>query len=38
MFIDEVVIAGLLIVGLTLAFCAGVGFFIWQDARKGEHR
>ena len=37
MFIDEVVLAGIIIVGLTIAFCAGVGIFIWKDAQKGKH-
>ncbi len=34
MFLDEVVIAGILIVGLCIAFCAGVVAFIWKDSRK----
>lgn len=34
MFIDEVVIAGVLTVGLMVAFLVGVGVFIYQDARK----
>jgi hypothetical protein len=36
MFLDEVVIAGILIVGLCLVFCTGFGFFIWKDAQKGK--
>lgn len=34
MFIDDAVIAGLLTVGLMVAFLAGVGVFIYKDARK----
>ncbi len=34
MFIDEVVIAGVVTVGLMVAFCAGVGIFIWKDSHK----
>ena len=34
MFLDEVVIAGILIVGLCVVFCAGFGLFIWKDANK----
>jgi len=34
MFIDEVVFAGVLIVGLCVVFCVGVGYFIWKDAKK----
>lgn len=34
MFIDEVVIAGVLTVGLMVAFLVGVGVFIYQDSRK----
>lgn len=34
MFIDDAVIAGLLTVGLMVVFLAGVGVFIYQDARK----
>jgi hypothetical protein len=34
MFLDEVVIAGLLIVGLCVVFCTGLGVFIWKDAQK----
>ena len=37
MFIDEVVLAGILTVGLMVAFFGGVGYFIWKDShsRKG---
>lgn len=41
MFIDEAVIAGVLVVGLTLAFLGGVALFIWRDsqkASKGDNR
>lgn len=34
MFIDEVVVAGVLIVGLCVVFCAAVGYFIWKDSKK----
>ncbi len=34
MFLDEVVIAGLLIVGLCVVFCTGFGVFIWKDSKK----
>ena len=34
MFIDDAVIAGLLTVGLMVVFLAGVGVFIYKDARK----
>jgi hypothetical protein len=34
MFIDVVVLAGIGTVGLMVAFCAGVGYFIWKDAQK----
>ena len=37
MFIDEVVLAGILTVGLMVSFFGGVGYFIWKDShsRKG---
>ncbi|MHC8355410.1 cytochrome c oxidase subunit CcoM [Pseudomonas sp. LB3P81] len=34
MFLDNVVIAGVLTVGLTVLFIAGFGFFIWKDSHK----
>lgn len=34
MFLDEVVISGILIVGLCVAFCGGFAYFIWKDAHK----
>ncbi|WP_267461145.1 cytochrome c oxidase subunit CcoM [Halopseudomonas nanhaiensis] len=34
MFIDETVIAGVLTVGLMIAFLGGVALFIWRDSRK----
>lgn len=34
MFIDEVVLAGILTVGLMIVFCGGVGYFIWKDSHK----
>lgn len=38
MFIDDAVIAGLLTVGLMVVFLAGVGVFIYQDARKASKK
>ena len=34
MFLDEVVISGLLIVGLCVVFVGGVAAFIYKDAHK----
>lgn len=34
MFIDEVVIAGVLTVGMMIAFLGGVAWFIWRDSQK----
>lgn len=34
MFIDEVVLAGILTVGLMVVFFGGVGIFIWKDSHK----
>ncbi|MFI8373162.1 cytochrome c oxidase subunit CcoM [Pseudomonas helleri] len=34
MFLDNVVIAGVLTVGLMMVFFAGLGIFIWKDSRK----
>ena len=34
MYIDVVVLAGIGTVGLMVAFCAGVGYFIWKDSHK----
>ena len=34
MFLDNVVIAGVLTVGLRMVFFAGLGIFIWKDSRK----
>jgi hypothetical protein len=34
MFIDEVVLAGIVTVGLMVLFCGGVGYFIWKDSHK----
>lgn len=36
MFLDEVVISGILIVGLCVAFCTGFGVFIYKDSQKGR--
>ncbi|MFC2973581.1 cytochrome c oxidase subunit CcoM [Azotobacter bryophylli] len=34
MFIDDVVMAGVVTVALMLAFFSGVGYFIWKDSHK----
>lgn len=34
MFLDNVVVAGVVTVGLMLVFFLGLGFFIWKDSRK----
>ncbi|MEE2732380.1 cytochrome c oxidase subunit CcoM [Ketobacter sp.] len=34
MFLDDVVISGLIVVGGTLAFLLGIGVFVYQDAHK----
>ena len=34
MFLDDVVVAGLIVIGGTLAFLLGIGVFIYQDAHK----
>ena len=34
MFLDNVVIAGVLTVGLMVLFFAGFGFFIWKESHK----
>ena len=36
MFMDEVVLAGLIIVGGCIAFCVGFYMFIRKDAQKGS--
>jgi hypothetical protein len=33
MFIDEVVLAGVITVGLMVLFFGGVGYFIWDSHR-----
>jgi hypothetical protein len=38
MYIDAAVIAGLITVGLMLAFFGGVGLFIWKDIQKTKNR
>lgn len=37
MFLDNVVLAGVITVGLMVAFLGGVAWFIWQDSKKGKH-
>lgn len=34
MFIDEVVLAGIVTVGLMVVFFGGIGVFIWKDSHK----
>ncbi|MDL0439729.1 MULTISPECIES: cytochrome c oxidase subunit CcoM [Stutzerimonas] len=34
MFVDNVVLAGVVTVGLMVAFFAGFGYFVWRDAHK----
>ncbi|WP_276538981.1 cytochrome c oxidase subunit CcoM [Phytopseudomonas seleniipraecipitans] len=38
MFVDGVVLAGIVTVGLMLLFCAGFAYFIWRDARRKPPR
>lgn len=38
MYIDEVVIAGLLVVFGTIAFFGGFGYFIYQDNKKTKEK
>lgn len=34
MFFDNVVVAGVVTVGLMLVFFAGFGLFIWKDSKR----
>lgn len=34
MYIDEVVIAGVVTVGMMVAFLGGVVWFVWRDSHK----
>ncbi|MDY7566128.1 cytochrome c oxidase subunit CcoM [Pseudomonas sp. RTC3] len=34
MFLDNVVVAGVVTVGLMVLFFAGLGVFIWKDSHK----
>ena len=36
MFMDEVVLAGIVIVIRTAGFLGGFGYFVWKDAHKGK--
>ena len=38
MFFDNVVIAGVVTVGLMVLFFAGLGIFIWKDSSKRKQR
>jgi hypothetical protein len=34
MFIDDTIIAGLLVVGASIVFVAGIAWFVYQDSHK----
>lgn len=34
MFLDDVVVSGLIVIGGTLLFLLGIGVFIYQDSHK----
>ncbi|WP_276330887.1 cytochrome c oxidase subunit CcoM [Stutzerimonas kirkiae] len=34
MFLDNVVLAGVVTVGLMIVFMGGLGYFIWRDSQK----
>jgi hypothetical protein len=34
MFLDNVVVAGVVTVGMMVVFFAGLGIFIWKDSHK----
>lgn len=36
MYIDETIVASLIVIGGTLAFFGGVGYFIVQDLKKSK--
>ena len=36
MFLDEAVIAGLLVVGAMVAFLGGVAYFIYKESQKQQ--
>lgn len=38
MFLDDVVLAGLITVGGTLVFLAAVAVFVYQDSHKNKHQ
>ena len=38
MFLDNVVVAGVVTVGLMVAFFVGLGIFIWKDSSKRKPR
>ena len=38
MYVDEAVIAGVITVGLMVAFLGCVGLFIWRDAHKKKNQ
>lgn len=37
MLLDDTVIAGLIVIGGTLAFMVGIGIFVYQDTNKKHH-
>jgi len=34
MFIDEVLLVGMAVIGLMLVFVGRVGYFVWKDSRE----
>jgi len=38
MYLDEVIIAGILVVFGTIAFLGGFVYFIYQDNKKGKNQ
>ncbi|WP_090944867.1 cytochrome c oxidase subunit CcoM [Azotobacter beijerinckii] len=34
MFIDEVLLVGMAVMGLMLVFVGRVGYFVWKDSRE----
>ncbi|MDX1695949.1 MAG: cytochrome c oxidase subunit CcoM [Ketobacteraceae bacterium] len=35
---DTTVLAGIITIGATIAFTAGIAVFIWQDIKKKQHK
>lgn len=36
MYMDDAVLASLIVIGASVAFIAGIGVFIWNDAHKDK--